>query len=161
MYYWTSLNWTNNKYMDIYVPQVGFGDSPHHCLDMLGLAHPQTQVNSQRLSAQTIQRHRLSNGLDDRPQVVDSHNDTEDWFDVKRVKMCRNVNPKRHKTGRVEAFKQWRRLGCVPIHLPSLHYALSLPVEMFMRLNIKWILDIFWMLSIEVISSKYSIRVYN
>ena len=62
------------RHITLRLPQVGLGNSPHHRLDMLGLAHPQTQVNCQRLSAQTVQRHRLTNRLHDGPQVVDSHN---------------------------------------------------------------------------------------
>lgn len=55
------------------LPQMRFGNSPHHRLNVLSFAYPQTQVHCQRLSAQTVQRHRLANRFDNRPQIVNTH----------------------------------------------------------------------------------------
>lgn len=93
------------------LPQMGLRDSPHHCLDVLGFAHPQTQVDCQRLSTQTVQRHRLTNRLHDRPQILNAHIYTQVDFNQLKTEKCILKPPNVTTTKTVQqvgVFELWR-----------------------------------------------------
>lgn len=103
---------------------MGPGDSAHHRLDVLGLADPQTQVDGERLPAQTEQGHGLSGRFDDRPQLMYAHNYAEVVF------LPRKVIDKRPQLGTLAGtFKLWRRWGRVPTRLSRRLDALTLSAQ--------------------------------
>lgn len=109
------------------LPQMGLRDSPHQCLDVLGFAHPQTQVDCQRLSTQTVQRHRLTNRLHDRPQILNAHIYTQLDFKQLKTEKCILKPPmlQQQKLYSKSEFSNCGAIGPRPILLKV--YVLTLP----------------------------------